>query len=110
MTPTIRAPLSSARRGLVGVVHFDERVDARTESASSMNEASSIVAEGGDDQEDGARARLGRVEDFVLTDDEVLAQDWQRPPSVRTSARSSNEPSKNSRSVSTETALAPASR
>ena len=106
LTPIETRTAVDGARQLVLVVHLDEGREPQLPRA--LLQAHEIgLLQRRDDQQDGVRAVRTRLEQLVLVDDEVLAQERQAPRRARTAARCSSAPSKNVGSVSTEMAAAP---
>ena len=78
LTPTISAPAVERALELVDVVDLDERGQAQCAAASDAARRSSRVGERRDDQQHGVGAVRARLEQLILVDDEVLAEQRQR--------------------------------
>ena len=107
LMPTSVAPAASAHSSSRCVVHLDQRVEPELARRRQQLAAQRRVA-GGDDQQHRVGAPGARLVDLVRVDEEVLAQAAAAPTAARTAARCSRRPGRSARSVSTESAAAPA--
>ena len=105
LMPITSASSSSATSSSSRVVDLHEHVEVERERVA-VQPLQLARLQRGDDQQDRVGARDRRLEQLVRVDDEVLAQDRQLA-AARAARRSSSEPPKCGRSVSTDSAAAP---
>ena len=106
-TPTTVAPAASARSSSASSCASTSATRPSSSASSWRSREKPVVVERGDDEEHGVGADRPGLVDLGLVDREVLAQDRAARPSARAACRSSTDPPKNARSVSTDSAAAP---